>query len=525
MLKVVNGPEVVIGLVGAVGAQLDDIFERLQKHLEAIGYESDHIKVIELLEEMQLPRYSGAFGSDHKGNSYHWKMNAGNDLRRVLTSSDALAKLAIRRIRETRTAWNLSMKRPVEQPIPSRAYVLNSLKRPEEVNLLRDVYGDSFHLISAYATRDRRKQELEKRIGDSKIKASEDPEAIAEELIRRDLREKDEEYGQKVRDTFPEADFFVDATTGKGIDQPIDRFVQLLFGNEFLSPSKDELGMFIAFGARLRSADLARQVGASIMSKRGDIIAIGANDVPRSGGGQYWADDELTNPEDDGRDFVSGRDESNVRRRKIFSDTVDLLQERGIIDLSTAEKLNGAEAFAALRDGKLMAVTEYGRSVHAEMAAITDSARRGSAIAASVLYTSTFPCHNCAKHIVAAGVERVVYVHPYPKSEVAAMYKDSISIDADSPSRRVNFQTFVGIAPRRYEDFFVMKQKRKDDGGKVLKWGVHPKTVVLRMETSPLLYLRNEGVAVDDLEALLVSQNLRLNTNVEPWKLGVKEES
>ncbi|MDN3612645.1 hypothetical protein QWZ16_23945 [Vibrio ostreicida] len=26
-----------------------------------------------------------------------------------------------------------------------------------------------------------------------------------------------------------------------------------------------------------------------------------------------------------------------------------------------------------------------------------------------------FPCHNCAKHIVASGIKRVVYVEPYPK--------------------------------------------------------------------------------------------------------------
>src|SRR5437588_8298309 len=115
MLKVHDGPEIVVGLVGAVGAQLDDIFEKLQTHLQSIGYESDHIKVIELLEEMKLPRYANVFGNKDKGKSYHWKMNAGNDLRRVLTSSDALARLAIRRIRESRAARNQTWKKPEDQ--------------------------------------------------------------------------------------------------------------------------------------------------------------------------------------------------------------------------------------------------------------------------------------------------------------------------------------------------------------------------------------------------------------------------
>ena len=63
-------------------------------------------------------------------------------------------------------------------------------------------------------------------------------------------------------------------------------------------------------------------------------------------------------------------------------------------------------------------VTEYGRIVHAELGALAAAARSGLSVVDGTLYCTTFPCHNCAKHIVASGIVRVVYVEPYPKSRV-----------------------------------------------------------------------------------------------------------
>lgn len=73
---------------------------------------------------------------------------------------------------------------------------------------------------------------------------------------------------------------------------------------------------------------------------------------------------------------------------------------------------------------------DYIRAVHAEMAALTDAARHGVSTKGCVLYTTTFPCHDCAKHIVASGIQRVVYVEPYPKSLVQEFYSDSITADS-----------------------------------------------------------------------------------------------
>jgi deoxycytidylate deaminase len=85
-----------------------------------------------------------------------------------------------------------------------------------------------------------------------------------------------------------------------------------------------------------------------------------------------------------------------------------------------------------------MNVIEFGRAVHAEMAALMDSARRGVPVKNATLYCTTFPCHLCARHIVAAGIRRVVYIEPYPKSLAAQLYPDSIAVEsAVKPDRMV----------------------------------------------------------------------------------------
>ncbi len=82
----------------------------------------------------------------------------------------------------------------------------------------------------------------------------------------------------------------------------LSRFIDLIFGHPYHTPSRDEYAMFQAYAASLRSADLSRQVGSVITTSEGDIISQGANDVPKFGGGQYWSDDSGQNG--DQRDYI-----------------------------------------------------------------------------------------------------------------------------------------------------------------------------------------------------------------------------
>src|SRR3954447_18935869 len=97
--------------------------------------------------------------------------------------------------------------------------------------------------------------------------------------------------------------------------------------------------------------------------------------------------------------------------------------------------------------------------------------RRGLSTKGASLYCTTFPCHNCARHIIASGIAKVVYIEPYPKSLAEDLYKDSIIVDEHRyhPSASVEFTSFEGVSPNKYREVFT-KGKRKNKDGSAISW-------------------------------------------------------
>jgi deoxycytidylate deaminase len=257
--------------------------------------------------------------------------------------------------------------------------------------------------------------------------------------------------------------------------------------------------MFQAYAAATRSGSLARQVGAVIGTERAEVLAVGCNDVPRAQGGLY-----LTGDPDDSRDMKRVRDSSDEQKEKMVEELVALLSSSGQMKKNTTLD----ETLALLRGTRLMSIIEFGRDAHAEMEAILAAARTGVSIAGKNLYSTTFPCHNCAKLIVAGGISHVYYIEPYPKSLAVDLHSDAISFGDRSASdkkpnskaaKKVSFQPFVGAGPRRYLDFFSLTTstgslvKRKEDDGRPVKW--NPKTAVPRNPLLPFSYLERETQA------------------------------
>jgi deoxycytidylate deaminase len=280
-------------------------------------------------------------------------------------------------------------------------------------------------------------------------------------------------FGQNVRDAFPLADLFVEAPDKKSCKTTVTRFIQALFGDNEASPTHDEYGMYMAKSASLRSSALTRQVGAAIFRSSGEIVSLGCNEVPKAGGGTYWSGDAA-----DQRDFVAGRDPNDQMKRNIVADAIHRLFKGKRLakdfvgnkdSMTIADELLADGSEYGLKESKVMDLIEFGRDIHAEMSAITDAARKGVVVEGATLYCTTFPCHLCAKHIVAAGIKRVVSIEPYPKSYAAELHSDSIEIDGDGDGRRVNFQRFLGISPYRYRDLFE-KGKRKYSTGEAKRW-------------------------------------------------------
>ena len=394
-------------------------------------------------------------------------MDAGNELRSSNANDAVVALRGIAHIRKLRA----EITQDSNSPASAMAYIVRSLKRKEEVDLLRRVYGKAFTLISVYATQTTRVKNLALRFTRDGMQSNDADEA-ALRVVNRDHKEEAKLHGQRVVDTFPLADFFATADTRTHMEPQFRRLTRLIFSDPYISPNRDEQGMFFAQAAALRSLDLSRQVGAAVLSPRGDVLATGCNDVPTFGGGLYWADDD-----EPMRDYELGYDSNSSIKAEIVADTIRKLRDDGWANekydgVSNETFANGAlfGEGALLKQSRLSDLIEFGRAVHAEMDCITQAARLGISLKGSRLFSTTFPCHLCARHIVAAGVEEVVFIEPYEKSRTATLYRDSIVVEPHEQSKkRVNFISFVGAAPRRYMAYFMNRTGRKTDDGKTLE--------------------------------------------------------
>lgn len=478
-------PELVFAIAGPIGVDINAISEVLKEELYRVRYNTHFVRLTSAMEGYPI-EHNRPKGVDYYEEMMR-KMDYGNALCRKHDAA-VMARIGIKEIynkRESIINNDLGKKftrseSEREKPIPqSVAYVIRQLKRPEEVNILRSVYGKQFILISAYGPVDARKSRLEEKIRNSAstlLKPTEVSER-AEKLIERDASEDDEKTGQQLRETFHLADVFIDGISKQNMRETIERFVQALFGRTDKSPTKNEYGMYAAKSASLRSADLSRQVGAAIFSNDGELITQGRNEVPKALGGTYW-----DNEEPDFRDVKIGNDPNNSEKNHILRDIFErLLKENLLSDSakalgSPADMVKAATTKASnpnQRDGALVGsrvqdLTEFGRIVHAEMCAICDAARIGRSIKGSTLFCTTFPCHNCAKHIIASGINKVIYMEPYPKSMAPALHENEISVEQEVEGK-VSFLPFLGISPYRYRDIF-QKGKRKAADGTAVTW-------------------------------------------------------
>ena len=477
--------ELVLGLISTVGTDVDEVIRDIKDQLKFYRYETETISVSQdIISQFDLEPHK-EWRSEFERISHY--MDLGNKIRVKTKDNSILMKgvsshLYGRRKRDARG---------FPQPRGRIAYIIKSIKHPDEVDFMRDAYGDGFHLIGVTSSHERRLNNLMVRMGLGKIQA--------EQLLERDANE-DIKQGQHTRDAFQHADYFICTTEDTDqINNAVSRLLELLFGNPFISPNFDEYAMFMAYASSLRSADLSRQIGA-VIAKNNEILSMGTNDCPRAGGGLYWPvlmEHGKYEDEENGRDYTLGYDSNKIEQKKIISALLSAF------DIQETE-----ENIKKAKDSGIGDLTEYGRVVHGEMEAMLACARNNISCKGATLYATTFPCHNCAKHIVAAGIKRVVYIEPYPKSKAFAFYKTEIS-DAIKVEPKVLFEPFTGVGPQRFMDLFAVSstrwyaKKRKDKDGYKLSW--KRETAELRNPMALLNYLDAEETAVLPFEDEVVA--------------------
>ena len=480
-------PELVFGFVAPIGADYRRVLTATKTYLKNQGYDVIDIKVTDvfpILKQYVTP--SDALETSSPQARYKSYIRYGDQLRDHFADDSFLAATTIASVIRKRAA----IRRPDEEKFKKTAYLLHQFKRREEIELLRSVYGEVFFQISVYSRRGARVDYMARKFAAGHDSSNiNNFRASAEELVQVDENERDA-HGQQVGKIFHDADFIVNLDQhSPNAESQVDRFCELLFSSNEISPTKMEHGMFLAKGAALRSLDLSRQVGSCILGEQGQIISLGANEAPKAGGGTYWADGEF-----DDRDFKRGEDSNEIRKKEILSELLRALGNTKPVD----EVLRDT----AIRDSQLMDALEYTRVIHAEMNSICDAARFGRSLQGSTLCCTTFPCHICAKHIIAAGIAKVVFLEPYPKSLTAQLHSDAAQIEGHdrgtySHFPSVDFQHFYGVTPRRYQEMF-QRGRRKNKEAKFEQYLGDVKRPLVDIK-SPA-YSQPEGVVLKSLQ-------------------------
>ena len=68
---------------------------------------------------------------------------------------------------------------------------------------------------------------------------------------------------------------------------------------------------------------------------------------------------------------------------------------------------------------------EICRGLHAEQNAIIQAARYGINITGASIYVNTQPCIVCAKMLINAGIDEIVYQNPYPDELAMSMLEEA----------------------------------------------------------------------------------------------------
>jgi deoxycytidylate deaminase len=436
--------EIIVGLCSPIGTDVHLVAQEIGRIMEEkYGYEYQIIRLSDFIR-----KYSkGPIDENVEGfKKFSQLIELGNNLRSSKGES-ILAELAISEI---------ALKREIKHGKESNdytskriCYIVDSIKHQEELELFRLIYNDLFYFFGVFSIPEVREKNLE-RFGLKKDEVY--------QLMNRDSGEEIQ-FGQKVSDTFIQADFFlrIDQTTAT-IPARISRFLSLIFSSEVTTPTTHETAMYLASAAAGNSACLSRQVGASITDDKGELISIGWNDVPKVNGGVYQSSED---PQQDLRCL-------NLEGGKCFNDEEKRLIRTQLINELVEKKINPAEkkeaAVEVIKNSRIKELIEFSRAVHAEMLAIIHGSQKaGDRVRNGKLYSTTYPCHNCARHIVAAGIREVYYIEPYRKSLAVKLHHDSLTED-EGVNNKVRILMYDGVAPRRYLDFFKAGAARKKDG-------------------------------------------------------------
>ena len=453
--------EIIFALCGFMGSNIQNVADKIQHVMENdYEYSCERIKISDFIKKNRIKQIE-TFSGTQEYKRKKFLIENGNELRKN-HCNELLAELAIQKIGSDR--YNEADKSTQEDKSPryksrKKCIIIDSLKNPNELRVLKEVYRDLLYFIGIFSPKKMRQENLRQ-------KGCTESEIV--DLMSQDYHEEIN-HGQDVRELFIKADYFlrIDNDSLSSLESKISRFINLIFGTEIITPTNDETAMYFASSAASNSACLSRQVGASIFDSRGNLISVGWNDVPCYKGDLYKQQQKDCQGENDFRCL-------NYQNGKCMKDDyINIISENLLNDLSNSKCINEEkkdDALNIIKKSKLSGLTEFSRSVHAEMhAIIIGSQKTSEQMKGGKLYCTTYPCHNCARHIVLAGIIEVYFIEPYTKSLALKLHSDSITED-ENEANKVKLLMYDGVSPNRYIQLFKMDGiVRKDEEGILIR--------------------------------------------------------
>lgn len=461
-------PELVIALCGPIGSPLHEAALQIINTLQEFGYKTKALRLSDLIR-LNANATNISVDNSSKFAEINSLIQIGDELRRN-HGPDVLAKLAIANISADRSNQYgdfedvaTESQRPANERIQNQriCHVIDSIKNTAELDLLRLIYGDALFAIGVFSPVEIRRANLER---PGKLTRQQ-----IDQLIDTDSGEEFN-HGQSVRDTFPRCDVFIrvdhpivrpsDHEAMGQLTQKCRRLFDLIFRTSVITPTSEETAMYAAASAARNSACLSRQVGAAVTSNVGELLSVGWNDVPQSGGGLYGKP-RMSGPQaqlqsmpsrTDERCFVQtgGRCHNEAEKRLIAEKVVESLLDQQVIQPD--QKTSAINAI--LSDSRIKDLIEFSRAVHAEMHAVLGASRvAGDRVLNGKIFVTTYPCHSCARHLIAAGIAEIHYIEPYRKSLATKLHADAIT-ESTEPREKVQLLQFDGVAPRRFIELF-----------------------------------------------------------------------
>ncbi len=314
--------------------------------------------------------------------------------------------------------------------------VIDGVRNLGEIARLRETFGYRFTLFSILCAPDARWDRISSKYTDKKL--------TRDDFDDDDERDRDEDtpYGQQVELCLDKADILInnqDSVSRGEFKRKILEYTDLVLGTRRRSATQPEILMNMAFASSHSSKCLKRHVGALVVDTRGQVVGVGYNENPL---GTKPCVEEPT---------YEGRCYRDIIRNLHFAD----LATRGARCPKCGEPLKHKDGppwrCAACQEKQQKTNLEpfffpdramsWCTAVHAEVSAILAAGERSRG---GTLYTTTFPCFQCAEKITQVGIKVIYYSEAYPDTHSGKRLELS----------EIELRQFEGVRSASIERFF-----------------------------------------------------------------------